>query len=283
MRLAFLALSLLALGTRAGEVLDVVYAQGYTAPGAPGEFVAKDLTLDALTPDGPGPFPAVVMVHGGSFQNGSKEVKKLRQLANQLVDEGFACFLINYRKVGDAPPAPKGWNATILQQAIHACFVDTRAAVRFVRANAVEYRVDPARIAVLGESAGAFAAIAAAVADPGDFLDDGPGHPPLPANNNGVSSAIAAAVDLWGNAELVMDRFSPGDAPILIIHGKADFHIGTFYAAALNIAAACKANNIPHELHGIDGAGHGCWDAEINGKPLSAAIAAFLRRHLGGA
>lgn len=279
MRLALTFLMLaMAPAALAAEILDVVYGQGYVAGPTAGAFVPKDLTLDVLSPKGDGPFPAVIMAHGGSFQNGSKEFKKLRALANALVEEGFVCFLINYRKVSDAPPAPEGWNATILQQAMHACFTDTRTAVRYARANAAQYKVDPARIAVLGESAGAFAALAAGVADPTDFTHDRPDLPPLEKNNNATSSAVAAVVDLWGNAQLILDKFSPGDAPILILHGKADFHIGTFYTAALNIAAACEANKIPHELHGIEGAGHGCWDAEIEGKPISAVISAWLKR-----
>ena len=278
--LIVLAAVLACVCVRAEEFKDVVYGQGYVAGEKPGAFVAKDLTLDAYLPKGDGPFPALVMAHGGSFQGGSKEARQLRALAKDLADEGFACFSINYRKVGDNPPAPTGWDATILQQAMHACFTDMRTAIRHVRANAAKYKVDPARIAVLGESAGAFAAIAAGVADAGDFLNDRPDLPPLAMNNLAVESRVAAVVDLWGNAEMVMKKFSPGDAPMLIIHGKADYHIGTFYAAALNIAAACKANGIPHELHGIEGAGHGCWDAEIEGKPLAEVVAAWLKRTL---
>lgn len=281
MRLALLAtLILVARAALAGETLDVVYGQGYIAGTGPGIFVPADLKMDVLSPDGPGPFPAIVMAHGGSFQTGSKEIKQLRKLAKALVDDGFACFLINYRVVKDAPPAPKGWDTTILQQAMHACFVDTRTAIRHVRANAARYNVDPARIAVLGESAGAFAALAAGVSGPEDFLNDRPDLAPLESNNLTTSSAVAAVVDMWGNAEMVKDKFSPGDPPVLILHGKADFHIGTFYTAALNIAAACEANQIPHELHGIEGEGHGCWDAKIDGKTIAAVISDWLKRTL---
>lgn len=281
MRLTLMVLAVLcSVVAAADEHLDVVYGQGYVAGETEGTFVPADLTLDVLAPKGEGPFPAVVMAHGGSFQTGSKEIRQLRKFAGALVDEGFVCFVINYRVVKDGPPAPKGWDTTILQRAMHACFVDTRTAIRFARANAREYKVDPARIAVLGESAGAFAALAAGVADPGDFLQDRPDLAPLDKNNLNTSSAVAAVVDMWGNAEMIKDKFNAGDPPVLILHGTADFHIGTFYTAALNIAAACEANKIPYEFHGLEGETHGCWDAKIDGKPISATITRWLKETL---
>lgn len=263
------------------EHRDVVYAQGYVAPTAEStEYQKKDLLLDALLPSGDGPHPALVVVHGGSFQNGDKANKRLSELMEDLVKDGYACFSINYRMTGDNPPAPAPWNLTLLQRAIHASFVDTKAAVRFVRANAAAYKVDPNRIAVLGESAGAFSALGVGMGDATDFVNDGPDLPPLESNNLGTSAAVRAVVDLWGNAELIRNKFNAGDPPVLIVHGKADIHIGTFYVAALNIEALCKANNIPVTLYGIEGFGHGCFDAKINGKPLATAIAAWLDEHV---
>lgn len=260
------------------ETKDVVYGQGYVGTSLEATtFTPKDLTLDVLAPKGAGPFPAIVVVHGGSFQNGSKESKRVVELAEAIQDEGFACFLINYRKTGDFPPAPAPWNTTILQRAIHASFVDTKTALRFVRANAAAYNVDPARIAVLGESAGAFSALGVGMGDAVDYMNDGPELAPLEKNNLATPATVRAVVDLWGNAELIRDKFSPGDPPVMIVHGKADFHIGTFFAAAQNIKALCDANQIPCVLYGIEGAGHGCFEATVDGKPISALVAAFLK------
>lgn len=262
------------------ETSDVVYGQGYVAKEVGAAPIAQDLTLDVYAPKGSGPFPGVVIVHGGSFQNGSKETRPIVELAKELTKADFVCFVINYRKVPDNPPAPEHWRATILNRAIHAAFTDVKTAVRFARANAPAYHVDPARMAVIGESAGAFAALAAGVSDPEDFANDGPDLPPLDKNNNGTSSRVAAVVDLWGNAELIMDKFSPGDPPVMIVHGLNDYHIGTFFTAAQNIEAACKKAGIPVVLHPVDGKGHGCWDAEIDGKPLAKAIALWLHETL---
>src|SRR5436190_16982228 len=101
-----------------------------------------------MLPSGNGPFPAIVVVHGGSFQNGDKDNPKISALVSDLVDDGFACFIINYRMTGDNPPAPAPWNNTLIQAAIHASFVDTKTAIRFVRANAAVYHVDANKIAV---------------------------------------------------------------------------------------------------------------------------------------
>lgn len=263
------------------EHRDVIYAQGYVAPTAEStEYQKKDLLLDALLPSGDGPHPALVVVHGGSFQNGDKANKRLSELMEDLVKDGYACFSINYRMTGDNPPAQAPWNLTLLQRAIHASFVDTKAAVRYVRANAAQYKVNPDRIAVLGESAGAFSALGVGMGDATDYVNDGTELPPLDSNNLSTSATVRAVVDLWGNAELIRNKFNPGDPPVLIVHGKSDVHIGTFYVAALNIEALCKANNIPVTLHGIEGFGHGCFDAKINGKPLATAIAAWLDEYL---
>jgi len=266
----------LAILLGAAQTSDVVYGQGYAAKEPGAAPFAQDRTLDVYAPKGKGPFPGVVIVHGGSFQNGSKETKPIVALAKDLAKEDFACFVINYRKVPDNPPAPEGWRGTILQQAIHAAFVDTKTAVRFVRAHAADYHVDPTRIAVIGESAGAFAALAAGASDPEDFANDGPELLPLDKNHNDTDARVQAVVNLWGNAELIMNEFSPGDPPVMIVHGKNDFHIGTFFTAALNIEAACKKAGIPVVLHPVDGKGHGCWDAEIDGKPLNDVIADWL-------
>src|SRR5262245_41173602 len=106
------------------------------------EFVRRGdtaLTLDAWVPDGPGPFPAVVIVHGGGFVRGDKQ-SYVKPLFPILSEAGFAWFTINYRLApGNRFPDP-----------IH----DVEDAVRWVMKHAKEYKVDPKRVALTGESAG---------------------------------------------------------------------------------------------------------------------------------
>lgn len=124
-----LVLASIALLAAAGERNDIEYAR----PGG----VA--LTLDAFVPEGRGPFPAVIVVHGGGWQNGTKRSYD-KPLLPVLSEAGFAWFTINYRL------AP--------QFKFPAAVEDVEAAVRWVRAHASEFKVDKQRIALMGESAG---------------------------------------------------------------------------------------------------------------------------------
>lgn len=96
------------------------------------------LGLDAYVPKGRGPFPAVIVVHGGGWEAGDK-VTYATPLFEPLAKAGFAWFSINYRLT------PESRHQEQLD--------DVRAAIRFVREHAKEYNVDPNRIALLGESA----------------------------------------------------------------------------------------------------------------------------------
>ena len=120
-----------------------------TTPSTPASAeVLTDLTyatassaqvLDLYLPEGSGPFPIVVLVHGGGFFTGDKQA--VAGSAEYLASQGIAAASINYRLSGEATfPA-----------AVHDC----KAAVRFLRANAEVYRLDPDRIGSWGESAGA--------------------------------------------------------------------------------------------------------------------------------
>ena len=96
-------------------------------------------TLDAWVPEGKGPFPTVIVVHGGGWINGHKGMY-VTPVFQPLKDAGFAWFTINYRL------APK--------HQFPAATDDTFAAIEWVKAHAKEYKVDRRRIALLGESAG---------------------------------------------------------------------------------------------------------------------------------
>ena len=97
------------------------------------------LTLDAYVPDGKGPFPTVIIVHGGGFTRGDKQTF-VPPLFEPLTKAGFAWFTINYRL---HPQAQFPSNVE-----------DVEAAIRWVKAHAKEYKVDRTRIVLMGESAG---------------------------------------------------------------------------------------------------------------------------------
>ena len=107
----------------------------YSAPGG------ESLKLDAHIPDGKGPFPAVILVHGGGWTAGHKTVNFVHALFPLLDKSGMAWFTIDYRL---APKHP-----------YPAARLDVEAAVEWLKKNAQKYRVDPTKIALMGESAGA--------------------------------------------------------------------------------------------------------------------------------
>lgn len=122
------------------KLLNIPYVKGGTAR----------QTLDLYLPRNKrAPYPVIVWIHGGSWMHGDKAENCLpaRDLSND-----FAVASINYRYSTDAPfPAQ-----------VHDC----KAAIRFLRANAKKYRIDPGRIGVWGSSAGGH--LAALIGTTGD-------------------------------------------------------------------------------------------------------------------
>jgi acetyl esterase/lipase len=98
--------------------------------------------LDVYLPDeGEGPFPVIVAIHGGAFMGCDKADLQVLPMLEGL-KRGYAVVSINYRMSGEA-------KFPVLVQ-------DAKAAVRWVRANAVQYKFDPNRIAAWGGSAGGY-------------------------------------------------------------------------------------------------------------------------------
>jgi alpha-L-fucosidase 2 len=133
------------------------------------------LSLDARIPEGNGPFPAAIIVHGGAWVAGDR-TKSVAPLFQPLADAHIATFSISYRL---AKPGHEAFSlpANLTQiLTFGLASEDVRHAVAFVKEHAAEYRVDPDRIALIGESAGAQLAAMAALR---------PGH-------NGAVRAVVA-------------------------------------------------------------------------------------------
>lgn len=157
-----------ALPVDVSRVADLTYAQV-------GERCLKlDLYLP-LAARADGGMPVVVLVHGGGWRSGFRA--EFAPMAVRLAQHGYAAVAISYRLSGEAAyPA-----------AIH----DARAAVRWVRANAGLYHLNPRRIALAGGSAGGQIASLAGVTGHLDQFDPG-------AAGSAVSSAVQAIVNIDG-------------------------------------------------------------------------------------
>jgi len=134
-------------------------------------------TLDVYLPnEGKGPFPVIIAVHGGAFKSGDK-TGELSYLSTALA-AGYAVVSVNYRLSGEA----------IFPAAIN----DVKAAIRFIRANASKYTINPDKIALWGGSAGGnLVSLAGTTGGTNDLYDSSLG-------NANVSDDVTAVVDWFG-------------------------------------------------------------------------------------
>ncbi len=151
-------------------------------------------TLDIYLPDqGEGPFPVIVFIHGGAFWGGDKRDMQCVYLMNGI-RRGYAVVNVNHRLSDEAVfPLP---------------VYDVKAAIRFLRANAGQYCLDPGRIAVGGDSAGSyFAALLGASAGVAALEDLSMGWPE-------EDSSVQAVIGLFGVYDLVMQsQFTEDSVP----------------------------------------------------------------------
>lgn len=165
------------------QYLDVPYA-GTENP---------DQTMDIFLPEeGEGPFPALIQFHGGAFLGGHKRDAQCVYLINGLL-RGYAVINVNYRLLGETNfPYP---------------VYDVKAAVRFLRANAEKYCLDPTRFAASGDSAGAyFAAMLGTTSGVAALEDLSMGAPEY-------DSSVQAVIGMFGLYDLVLQSKYTEDAP----------------------------------------------------------------------
>ncbi len=232
---------------------DIVYGQSVTRQG-----VLQQHRLDVLEPAGDTAArrAAVVWVHGGYFLRGSKDVEWYAEAREQFVKAGYVVFSINYRL---NPDIPEGLLPTLTEVQIEQYLAtlrdaqhDAQAAVRWVRAHAAQYRLDPNRIAIAGHSAGGL--IAEAVL----FNEHDPGTTGTPDVSSRVNAAIASAgAGLYG----VTQQIDLGESPLLISHGVVDDVVPyppNIATCALTVALGnvCEQVLDPDQAHGVFGYGH---------------------------
>jgi acetyl esterase/lipase len=142
-----------------------------------------ELLGDLYRPAGTHTPPVLVAVHGGAFQFGDRRFYK--HWGPYLARHGYAVFSIEYRLM---KPGVKTWPGAVC---------DTKAAVRFVRANAGDLCLDPDRVGLLGDSAGAYLAAMVALA----------GEEPLFADHQephaAVSCKVKTVVGFYGAYDLL--------------------------------------------------------------------------------
>lgn len=234
------------------------------------------LKLDAYIPKGRGPFPAVIIVHGGGWEAGNK-VTYVTPLFEPLSRAKFAWFSIDYRLMPHY----------ILEDQLE----DLRQAIYFVQANARKFRVDPLRIAIIGESAsgqmvtqlattGANRAVAV-VSFYGlyNFYDfnNGTTPGPLPARLFGITK-------MDEKAKTVLRRYSPlqniryGMPPILLIHGTNE----KLWAQGMAMAKKLAENKVDYDFYEIENAPHGMenWEGRPEWMSYKSKLVQWLKNRL---
>ena len=264
----------------------------------PGVVVHQDLAyvsnghprqkLDLFLPSASAKLPLIFWVHGGAFRLGSKE----DGVPLDFLNAGYAVASINYR---------------LSQHALFPAQIeDCKAAVRWLRAHATQFGIDPARFGAWGPSAGghlvAMLGVTGRVAEfeVGEHLDQ--------------SSRVQVVVDYYGPTDfLLMDDQRPADGmihnpadspeselvggpiqenpekvaranpityvtadapPFLIVHGDADPLVP--YGQSVLLEAALRAAGVPVIFYTVAGGGHG----HFNDPKVDELTKAFLAKHL---
>ena len=202
--------------------------------------------------------PVVLWIHGGGFAKGSRNDPHIVHLARATTSIGFVSVSIDYTLANEHldPNHPFPYP----DYAIAAARDDARTALRFLRAHANEYGIDPKRVAVGGASAGAITALTVAYGS-------------TPANRD---EGIRAVVDLWGAFESPT-LLQPGDAPLLIMHGTDD-HLWMPFEQAVRLRDSAHAEGVPCVFRPLAGKNHGPWE-DVDAY-LQDDILPFLRHHV---
>ncbi|GEM_PF-198707 len=250
----------------------------------------QHLQLNVARPkNADGALPCVLCIHGGGFRAGNRD--SYNPLLLKLAGRGYVAVSTSYRL------AP--------QYQFPAAIFDVKAAVRWLKANASRYQIDPARIGATGDSAGGhLAQFLGVTADIKQFEGD--------EGNSGQSSRIVCVVNrygpsdftksygksvdaaevlpLWlgGNLETAREKHilssplnwvSPTAAPTLLLHGTEDKYVA--YEQAVWMRDRLKECGVHVEMLTLEGAGHGFKGADA--EKAEAAMFAFLDRQLKNA
>ncbi len=248
----------------------IQYGTGSVGNPASGQI---PLHLDVYQPTGaglPAKLPGFVVIHGGGFIGGSKTSVTIVQLCQAYAKRGYVTVSINYRLAGDDPtlesgPAP---GTTAVQRSMNAAAQDAAKALRWLRANAASFNLDPGRIAIGGSSAGAITSLFSAYQE---------------ADTIGPNAEVSVVLDLWGGMYGAESLVDVGDPPVFIVHGTADPTVPVELSE--DLVSQLQASAVDYRYFPIEDAGHGPWSRffndQVGGKTIDRHCAEFFFKKLG--
>ena len=292
---------------------DIVYASGLAHTQSSIEPSAVPLKLDVYCPDSNSTDrPVLMFIHGGGFTGGIKHKPEIVEMGNYYASRGWVYVSIDYRtteELGDiddmsqqeiidyyAGIAPQEWiehtfdgaeSTKQIQQsvAMYAAQRDSKAALRWIVANADTYSIDVDEIAVGGASAGSITTIALGISNESDFRDEISidEDPTLATTNLNETYDVKSMVYFWGsnvkvelyNTVYEVDRYDENDPELFMAHGDGNDPV-TPYEGALALQDIYDSLGIHSELVTLEGHGHGAWNAVVDGKGLFELSFDFL-------
>ncbi len=168
--------------------LDIVY----------NSLDSRELHLDAYYKKGKKPQPAVILIHGGGWKSGNKSQMKI--FAQEIASKGYSCFTIEYRLSPEAQ--------------YPAAIFDVKNAIKYIKANAKKFNVNPDKVAALGCSSGG--QMAALIGTTNNNLEF---ESPSGINEN---ASVQAIIDLDGILAFKHPESEEGKAASLWLGGSFD-------------------------------------------------------------
>lgn len=236
---------------------DIIYGH---SPEQRDKSKSVNLVLDAYSPEDPAKTnkAAVVLIHGnpGDAPYPGDRRSAFTSTAQILASRGYCCFVVSYQVCCGAD--------------------EVKTSVRWVRANATQYGIDPNRIAAVGHSLGGSHAVTLDITGDSEEMtalkDD-------PTNNATLSAKVAAAVCLAGGI-FQPEAVDPSDGPILFIQGTEDDVNSRDWVK--KIVAGCQKSGLACPVYWIDKADHGLdlLNRKGDGRALIDLVDQFLQIHV---
>ncbi|MFI5163515.1 MAG: alpha/beta hydrolase [Sphingobacteriales bacterium] len=241
----------------------------------------SDYEFDLYSPQGGAQKdrPLIIWLHGGGFVFGSEKDGNIRLWCETFARRGYVCAAINYR-LGKKTSL---LNLGKLAGNAYPAVLDARQAVHYFRAHAKTYGIDPRRIILAGNSAGAMIALQATFSYNRELADSLRISNPAPYGNiNGGPEQILTVINFWGGIYNI-NWLANAPAAVVSVYGSRDrivrpgFHNGTYGGSAITTKMAALHRLAESKV--FEGYGHELYK-HFNPLPLHPGKAGIRKRWL---